>query len=177
MSHHCSRFCIQMTHLSASSARSDIGATLTARDVEVISLLAREYVAAALAARAEQPQREQFKTHDEYEKAWLAWNRNNRKIDHAQQAINKKYNAGEQPQREQFKTHEEYEKAWLQWSKTSRKAAHASQDMLKKQTAKGEKEQEKLRQKASGEKKPGIVSKIFGKKSRRELLSEWDELE
>ena len=111
--------------------------------MEVISLLAREYVAAALAARTEQPQREQFKTHEEYEKAWIAWNRNNRKIDHARQAISKKYNPGEQPQREQFKTHEEYEKAWLQWSKTTRKAAHASQDMLKKQTAKGEKEQEK----------------------------------
>lgn len=145
--------------------------------MEVISLFAREYVAATLAARVDQPQREHFKTHEEYEKAWIAWNRNNRKIDHAQQAINKKYNAGEQPQREQFGTHEEYEKAWLQWSKTSRKSAHASQDMLKKQDAKGEKEQEKLRQKASGEKKPGILSKIFGKKSRRALLSEWDELE
>ena len=160
-----------------SSARTDSDVALTARDVEVINLLAREYVAAALVARMEQPQREHFKTYEEYEKAWLAWSRNSRKIDHAQQAIYKKYNPGEQPQREQFKTHEEYEKAWLQWSKTSRKAAHASQDMLKKQTAKGEKEQEKLRQKASGEKKPGIVSKIFGKKSRRELLSEWDELE
>lgn len=144
--------------------------------MEVISLLAREYVASTLAVRMDQPQREHFKTHEDYEKAWIAWNRNNRKIGHAQQAIDKKYNAGEQPQREQFSSHEEYEKAWLKWNKTNRNGHHATQDMLKKQISKGEKEQEKLRQKASGEKKPRLISKILGK-SKRELLSEWDELD
>ncbi|EPS98183.1 hypothetical protein FOMPIDRAFT_1024752 [Fomitopsis schrenkii] len=159
------------------TARADSDAVLMARDIEVISLLAREYVAATLAARVDRPRREQFRTHEDFEKAWLAWNRTNRKIDHAEQAISKKYNAGPQPQREQFSSHAEAEKAWLEWNKMSRKESHASIAMLKKHTAQGEKEQKRLRQDASGEKKPKIVSKILGGKSKRELLSEWEELE
>ena len=94
-----------------------------------------------MVARMEQPRREQFRTHEEYEKAWIAWSRNMRKIDYAHQAIAKKYTPGAQPRREQFRTHEEYEKAWLQSrNKTSRKAAHVQQDMLKKHVAKGAKE-------------------------------------
>lgn len=129
-----------------------------------------------MVARTDQPRREQFKNHADYEKAWIAWSRRNRKIDHGMQKILKEHKTTAKPQREHFGSFEEYEKAWLKWNRANRKVDHASQKLIKGEAAKGEKEQAKIRAKANGEKKPGLMSKIFGK-GKRELAYEWDELE
>ena len=92
------------------------------------------------------------------------------------QKILKEHKTTAKPQREHFGSFEEYEKAWLKWNRANRKVDHASQKLIKGEAAKGEKEQAKIRAKANGEKKPGLMSKIFGK-GKRELAYEWDELE
>lgn len=148
----------------ARSPRTNNGLSLSARELEAITLLARDFIAEALVARTDRPRREQFKEFDDYEKAWIAWNRRNRKVDHGMQKINKTHQPGDRPLREQFKSFEEYEKAFLKWNRTSRKGDHASQKLIKSEAAKGEKEQEKIRAKAD-------------KKGKRELAYEWDELE
>ena len=57
---------------------------LFARDLLSGDLLARTYLADELATRSlEQPRRENYRTHDEYERAFLEWNRRMRKMDHA----------------------------------------------------------------------------------------------
>ncbi|TFY57210.1 hypothetical protein EVJ58_g7162 [Rhodofomes roseus] len=75
------------------AARSDADLYLEAReDFDSVDLLEREYFEPGLVARGplDQPQREHFKTFDEYEKAWIAWNRRMRKIDHSSQKALKK---------------------------------------------------------------------------------------
>jgi len=74
-------------------ARSDADLSLSARStLDIVDLLRREYLPAGLVARNEfdQPQREHYKTFDEYEKAWLQWNKRNRKLD---QSMKKATNA------------------------------------------------------------------------------------
>ena len=57
---------------------------LFARDLLSGDLFARTYLSDELAARSlEQPRRENYRTHDEYERAFLEWNRRMRKMDHA----------------------------------------------------------------------------------------------
>ena len=92
------------------------------------------------------------------------------------QKIIKQHKTTDRPQRQHFGSHEEYEKAFVAWNRANRKADHALQSLIKGHVAKGEKEQAKIRAKANGEKKPGLMSKIFGK-GKRELAYEWDELE
>jgi len=74
-------------------ARSDADLSLSAReDLDIVDLLRREYLPARLVARDafDQPQREHFKTFEEYEKAWMQWNRRNMKMDKSiKKALNK----------------------------------------------------------------------------------------
>ncbi|KAH9828708.1 uncharacterized protein C8Q71DRAFT_851962 [Rhodofomes roseus] len=72
------------------AARSDADLYLSARsDFEDGDLFEREYLEPGLVARGplDQPQREHYRTFDEYEKAFLEWNARMRKMDHAGKKI------------------------------------------------------------------------------------------
>ncbi|KAH9841561.1 uncharacterized protein C8Q71DRAFT_904323 [Rhodofomes roseus] len=71
------------------AARSD--ADLEARG-DLNSVVEREYFEPELVARGplDQPQREHYKTYEEYEKAWLDWSRRMRKMNHSTQKALKK---------------------------------------------------------------------------------------
>ena len=145
---------------------------------ELAGLLAREYLSTELVTRMERPEREHFRTVEEYEKAFRAWNRRMGKMQHTIQHTMQKHDPGHQPQREHYGSHEEYEAAWRKWSKDSRKVGHSLKKTVDKHSAKGAKEQYKLAQKAAKTKKPGFFSRLLGfgkKKSKRELMYVFDE--
>lgn len=171
--HHCENYSPSCRF----SPRADVDDSLIARELVGLDLLAREYLSAALVARMERPEREHFRTLEEYEKAWRAWNRRNGRMSHELQHTIQKHDPGRQPQREHYGSHAEYDAAWRKWSKDSRKVAHSMKKSVDKHTAKGAKEQHKLAQKAEKKKKPGFFARLFGKKrkSKRDLMYVFDE--
>ena len=56
-----------------------------------MALLARDYIAEALVARMDAPNREDYQNAADHEKAWKAWVHRTRKIDHGMRKIVKKY--------------------------------------------------------------------------------------
>lgn len=159
-------------HFMTVSSRADDDASLMARELASVDLIARD-LSAALIARMDRPERSHFKTEEEYDKAWRAWNRRMGKLSDAMQHTMQKHDPGERPEREHFSSYAEYSKAWDQWNRNSRKVSTSLKKAVDKHVAKGEKEQHKIVHTAAEKKKPGFFSKLTGKgkkKSRRELM-------
>ena len=126
---------------------------------ELAGLLAREYLSTELVTRMERPEREHFRTVEEYEKAFRAWNRRMGKMHHTIQHTMQKHDPGHQPQREHYGSHEEYDKAFRKWNQQNRKIDHGTQKLVDQHAKQAQKDQ----QKASETKKVGIVGKVLGK--------------
>lgn len=143
------------------SARGDADVLLSERDIQMLDIFSREYLAARgcadlyltareddsvyareygapeLVARGpfDQPQRESFKNAEDYEKAWLAWSKRTREMSKKLEKV--KY-VGPPPQRENYASYEEAQAAHTQWFQESRKASQQSQKIVQSTQAKAE---------------------------------------
>ena len=198
------------------SARSHDDSSLSERDLEMLDVFSREYLAArgysdlSFAAREDDsdlyareydvpelfarglldpPQRESFRNFDDYEEAWLAWNKRARQMSKKMEKI--KY-AGPRPQLDNYKTHEEAQAAHTKWFHESLKASQQSQKIVQNTAAKAAKaavkqaqHERKLDEQArkqaqagpSTPKKPGLIGKLLGKGKAKRAMGydgEWD---
>ncbi|EPS98132.1 hypothetical protein FOMPIDRAFT_1024730 [Fomitopsis schrenkii] len=136
------------------ASRADADASLLARDLAGLDLLAREYISAVLFARTSPPERMQFHTDADYNKAWRMW-----KLDYDLQRARQKYDPGPSPQGDQFTSQKQYDKAWRKWEKQSWKL-HGKTSKLRSKHYKKMGEEHRKAEKA---KNPGTVAKWFGK--------------
>ncbi|KZT71098.1 hypothetical protein DAEQUDRAFT_724461 [Daedalea quercina L-15889] len=88
----------------------DADLALAARDLHIYDLVARKFLADPLIARTDEPKREHYQTHADYDKAWRAWSQKNRKTDHQLKKILQHTDLNE-PQRDHYKSQQDYEKA------------------------------------------------------------------
>ena len=101
-------------------ARSDDGLYLSARDLDAVTLLARDL----LYARLDAPKREHYATQEQYSAAYKSWNRHNGQIlREQQQTLAKHPHAGEPA------PHGDHA-AWQQWNHDNRHVDHHMQDTI-----------------------------------------------
>lgn len=103
-------------------ARSDDGLYLAARDLDTVTLLARDL----LYARLDQPKREHYPTWEAYDKAWKAWNRHNGEVlrDYQKTLAKHPHAGGSQPSDP---------KEWQKWAKDNRQVANHMQSSINQQ--------------------------------------------
>ena len=102
-------------------ARSDEGLYLAARDLDAVTLLARDL----LFARLDEPKREHYANHEQWEKAWKSWNRHNGEILREHQKTLAKHPMAGEPQ-----PHHGDHEAWKQWNHDNRHVDHHMQDTI-----------------------------------------------
>ena len=102
-------------------SRSDNGLYLSARDLDDLTLLARDL----LYARLDEPKREHYKDRAQYEAAWKSWNRHNGQILRDQQKTLAKHPHAGEPQ-PSTSDHA----AWQQWNHDNRHVDHHMQDTI-----------------------------------------------
>ena len=103
-------------------ARGDDGLYLADRDLDSVTLLARDL----LYARMDRPERHQFATQAEYEKAFKSWNRRNGQILRDYQSSLAKHPHAGTPQPSD-------PKEWRKWAKDNRHVANHVQNNINHQ--------------------------------------------
>ena len=100
-------------------ARSNDGLYLAARDLNTVTLLARDL----LYARMDRPRREHYATQEQYEKAFKAWNRHNGEIlrDYQNTLAKHPHAGGPQPSDPN---------EWKKWAQDNRHVVHHVQDTI-----------------------------------------------
>ena len=98
-------------------ARSDD--YLTARDLDIMAR-------GLLFARLNEPKREHYATHEQYEKAWKSWNRHNGEIMREYQKTLQKHPMAGEPQ-----PHDP--EAWKKWAQDNRHVANHMQSHMAQQ--------------------------------------------
>ena len=101
-------------------ARSDDSLYLAARDLDSVTLLARDL----LYARLDEPKREHYATKEQYEKAWKSWNRHNGEILREYQKT-----LAEHPHAGQPQPHGDHD-AWKKWAQDNRHVANHMQNTM-----------------------------------------------
>ena len=103
-------------------ARSDDGFYLSARDLDTVTLLARDL----LYARMDRPKREHYATQAQYEAAFKSWNRHNGEVlrDYQSSLAKHPHAGGPQPSDPN---------EWKKWAQDNRHVAHHVQDTIHQQ--------------------------------------------
>ena len=115
-------------------SRSDDGVYLTARELDAVALLARDL----LYARFDEPKREHYASHDQWEKAWKSWNRHNGAILRDQQKTLAKHPLAGEPA-----PHGDHD-AWQAWNHDNRHVDHHMQDTIHREGHEHYKDQRKI---------------------------------